>query len=274
LADLQPLREDVTLDIEMYSHCLAKLQTIVPYQYAQWLIEDPDTHDYRVISSVIPDGAEGYTTAHRTGVIGQVFRLEESILVPDVRDHPLYDPFDTDINWELCFPVFVGGKMTAVVNLEGAGALAVGAEAWDRVCQIVEETTQGRPPSPPPPADNPSLIDTHRIVVRTDQVDRERLAIIEMARAIARGGETTLLVGHYPDLLQGRRPTIAEASQKGLGVSYCYFGVEQRLDLLATGPNTRQVLLQHQEWWTNCNGRYAFILQPLESRNSELGSTT
>lgn len=253
----------------MYRRCLTLLQEIVPYQYAQWLIEDPNNHDYLVIDSVIPDGEDGYDTAHRTGVIGQVFRTEKSIIVPDVRNHPLYDPFDTAIDWELCFPVFVDEKLMAAINLEGAGALGVGAEAWDRVCQVVEETTQCKLSSAPPQADSSCLIKTHRIVIRADEDDDRRSAIVETAKAIARGGESTLLVGDYPDLLRGRGPTMAEASRQGLGVSYCYFGVDRRLDLLATGPMIQEILEPCADWWDNCKGRYAFVLL---SEDNEMNS--
>ena len=249
---------------------LDRLQTIVPCQYAQWLIEDRHNHDYQVIASVIPEGAEGYDTAHRTGVIGQVFRLEQSIMVPDVRNHPLYDPFDTEIDWELCFPVFFDGQMKGIVNLEGSGALELGVEAWERVCQLVEETTNGRPPRSEPKAGGSCMVESRRLVIQTNAESERGSDTAAVARAIARGGESTLLVGHYPDMLQGRGPSIIEASRQRLGVSYCYFGVEPRLDLLATGPETQEVLRRNKDWWNNCNGRYAFIL--LESDGESLES--
>jgi len=57
-------------EIEMYYRCLTLLQPIIPYRYAQWFVEDPDYHDYRVVASTLPEGEEGYNVAHRTGVIG------------------------------------------------------------------------------------------------------------------------------------------------------------------------------------------------------------
>ena len=68
---------------------------------------------------------EGYDTAHRTGIIGQVFRTGRTLFAPDVAHHPLYDPFDPAITWELCFPVCAEGRLVAVVNLEGAGTLDI-----------------------------------------------------------------------------------------------------------------------------------------------------
>lgn len=244
----------------MYSHCLAQLQVIVPYHYAQWIIESPNNHDYRVVTSVIPEGAEGYDTAHRTGVIGQVFRTEKSIVVTDGQNHPLYDPFDDAINWELCFPVFADENLQAIINLEGAGELCIDKKTWARIRRVVEEATQCRAPSLSPQADGQFFTKTRRIVIRAGREYDPRSDIVEMARAIARGGESTLLVGDYPDLLHGRGPNMAEASRQGLGVSYCYFGVERRLDLLATGQNAQQILEEHSDWWNNCNGRYEFVL--------------
>jgi hypothetical protein len=248
-------------DSATVGHCLALLQKIVPYQYSQWVIEDANNHDYRVAVSIIPDGEEGYDIAHRTGVIGQVFRTAKSIMVPDARNHPLYDPFDTGIDWEFCFPLLVDGNVAAVINLEGTGALGLNLDDWVRICRVVEETTRCHPQPGLPEPDAPCLIKTRLMFVRAGSEGNQPSDIVEMARAIARGGQSTLLVGHYPDLLEGRGPTMADASQQGLGVSYCYFGVDQRLDLLATGPAAEETLLKYgANWWHNCNGRYAFVL--------------
>lgn len=244
---------------DLYQSCLSKLTEIIPSRYAQWLIEDPETHDYRVVAAILPDGESGYDVAHRTGVIGQVFRTAKSIVVPDTRNHPLYDPFDDAIDWELCFPAFAEGNLTAVVNLEGSGELCIGEESWDRVCRVVEEAVQYRAPASSPETDLSFFIKSRKIVIRAERDDGAS-DIVDMARATARGGETTLLVGDYPEILGGRGPTIAEASQNGLGVSYCFFGAERRLDLLATGPDALAVLTSHKDWWDYCRGRYAFVV--------------
>jgi hypothetical protein len=251
----------VNCDTETYRRCLDLLRSVVPYRYGQWLIEDLESYDYRVIASVVPENSANYATAHRTGIIGQVFRIEKPILAPDVGNHPLYDPFDDAIEWELCFPVFASGKMTGVINLEGTGRPESGHGVWNRICQVVHESTQCIPPSCVLQADTSYLVKTCRIVIRAASDQDQRSEIVNIARAIARGGESTLLVGHFPDLLRGRGPTMAEASQKGLGVSYCYFGVERRLDLLATGPvphlaNSEDPL----HWWQTSRGRYSFVL--------------
>lgn len=98
------------------------------------------------------------------------------------------------------------------------------------------------------------------MVIRASGADDRYSDIVAMAKAIARSGESTLLVGDYPDLLRGRGPTMADASRQGLGVSYCYFGVERRLDILATGPMTQELWEDYADWWDNCRGRYAFVL--------------
>ncbi|HJQ25468.1 MAG TPA: GAF domain-containing protein [Blastocatellia bacterium] len=250
----------MTVDDDAIRRCLEKLRAVTFCHYAQWVVEDPASHDYRVVAAILPANESGYDVAHRTGVIGQVFRIAKPILVPDAQNHPLYDPFDHTIEWELAFPVFDGGQMIAVINLEGSGSLDAGDEHWRRVCQAVEETTWCAPP-PPPQASDPCLIETVPMLIQTINGDDQRAGIVGMARTLARAGRSTLLVGHYPDLLRGRGPTMVEASRQGLDASYCYFGVERRLDLLATGPATQDELLQSRgNWWDTCNGRYAFVL--------------
>lgn len=252
------------LEIDTIQQCLSLLQTIIPFRYAQWLIEDSQNHDYRVVAAVLPAGEVGYDVAHRTGIIGQVFRLEQAILAPDVGQHPLYDSFDSAIDWELCFPVFAQTELAAVVNLEGDGRIDLLPEMWYHFGEIVEENTQFHLSSSVPQVDSSYLIETRRIVIDGDSVDNQRINIIEMAQGIARGGQDTLLVGDYPEILCDRRPTLAEAIQQGVDVSYCYFGVERRLDLLATGPMSQQDLLEKKiDWWKTSQGRYTFVLEAL-----------
>lgn len=245
---------------ETYRRALELIGPILPYRFAQWLIEDPEDHDYRVIASVIPNGAVGYDIAHRTGVIGQVFRLRRSIAVPDVRNHPLYDPFETTIDWELCFPVLRGATEFAVVNLEGVGPLDLSGDVWKRVCEIIEQTISYKPESPGEVTNTSHLIQTHRIRMLPDEND-DSSAVVAAAKAIARGGQSTLLVGDYEDLLSGRGPTMADVLTQDLDASYCFFGVEQNLDILATGPNPQDTLSTNAlNWWDRAEGRYAFVL--------------
>ncbi|MDQ5835253.1 MAG: GAF domain-containing protein, partial [Acidobacteriota bacterium] len=209
--------------VDNFRRCLDRLRSAIPYLYGQWVVEDPRSHDYRVAAAVLPEGEAGYEVAHRTGVIGQVFRTRQAIAVQDTRNHPLYDPFDTTIDWELCFPVFDGEEMKAVLNFEGAGAFA--AADWEHVCQAVRETTSYLPPPSAPTPGGPCLVQTRRIEIRAGDGGAHDSDIVGLAQAAACGGESVLLVGDYPELLRGRRPTTTEASKQGLGVSYCYFGV-------------------------------------------------
>jgi len=247
-------------DPKALEQSLVLLNAIVPYQYAQWLIEDPGNHDYRVVVSVLPEGTKGYATAHRTGIIGQVFRIENAILASDLRNHPLYDSFDDITEWELCFPVFGDGKMKAVVNLEGVGAISVG-DKWGHICEVLQATTQLRPAARSPESNVTTLLDTRLMLVRALNERKQLTGIVDMAKAIAVGGQHTLLVGDYPDLLDSRGPNIAQARAEGLSTSYCYFGVQPRLDLLATGSLSHESLAKSQiDWWETSCGRYAFVL--------------
>lgn len=243
--------------------CLALLQAVVPYRYAQYVVEDTVDHDYRVIASVVPEGEEGYATAHRTGIIGQVFRLEQAILAPDVANHPLYDPFDSAIQWEMCFPLFQDGRMTAALNLEGAGALKVGREAWDRIRNAVHESTGCIVPPAPLSAGRNCLVRTRRIVIRPEDSNWGRADVLGLATTLAQSGESTLLVGPYPDLLRRRAPNVEQAQIEGLGVSYCYVGVEPKLDLLDTGGLTPDPCADVIGWWRTSNGRYGFVVVDL-----------
>jgi hypothetical protein len=245
----------MTLTPESCRASLARLQAILPSRYAQWCAEDPSSHDYRVLAAILPDGQEGYDTAHRTGIIGQVFRTGRTLFAPDVAHHPLYDPFDPAITWELCFPVCAEGRLVAVVNLEGAGTLDIDHALWRRIGETLRQTAGLIPPSEPPLDADFCLVDTRRLAIQSEVHDTS--GVLAVARAIARGGLTTLLVGDFPALLRERAPTLPEARRQGLGASYCFVGVDERLDLLPTGPDSVDPL---PPWWPTANGRYAIVL--------------
>jgi hypothetical protein len=235
---------------------LHNIQSLLKSRYCQRLVENPDDHDYRVLECLLPEGEIGYDIAHRTGVIGQVFRLEQPIFVPDTAHHPLYDPFDKNISWELCFPLFADRQMASVINIEGNGRLELNHEMWRALDAAVRENTQFRLPSVMPVAAAPCLTDSRQIVILDQQSN-----VTDMARAIAAGGSSTLLVGDFPKLLGSRSPDMAEAAAQHLSASYCFFGVAPRLDLLATGCLTRaQILANDMNWWELANGRYAFVI--------------
>jgi len=253
----------MSLDPEDCRRCLANVQALIPCRYAQYVVEDPDDHEYRVIASVVPTGEEGYATAHRTGIIGQVFRLEQAITAPDVGKHPLYDPFDASIQWELCFPLFRAGRMVAAINLEGASALEVCQGGWDRIGNAVHETTGCMVSPAPPAAGRDCLVHTRRIAIRPGDSNCGRADVVGLARTLARDGESTLLVGPFPEFLRKRAPNMEEAQMQGLAVSYCYVGVEPRLDLLDTGGLMPDPCADVMGWWRTSNGRYEFVVVDL-----------
>jgi hypothetical protein len=221
-------------------------------------VEDSGSRDYRVVASIVPEGETGYDTAHRTGVIGQVFRTEKPILLADARNHPLYDTFDSNIEWELCFPLLLKGKLDAVINLEGAGLLDVSPNTWRSIGESIIKATQHQIASAPQ-SDDPWRIPTTEVVVTQDQIDSSNNSVVGLARALARDGKYTLLVGDYPALLRGRSPGLADIEGSGLTASYCFYGVEPRLDLLATGTGSEESLLK-TNWWDHCDGRYSFVI--------------
>lgn len=208
-----------------------------------------------MIAAIVPEGAESYSTAHRTGIIGQVFRTEESIAAADVHDHPLYDTFDDCVDWELCFPLFRDGVLESVINLEGKGELRSDHELWASVCQVVEQTSGFRP-AVTIPENVCHFVKTRQFVIKAVADEN----VIDLAQAIAGGHKTTLLVGDYSNLLRDRGPSLLEAVQRSLGISHCFFGVAKRLDLLSTGPNPSEVLRANPNWWDLCDGRYDFVL--------------
>ena len=132
------------MDLRALNRCLQRLSDVLPFVHGQWLIEDPNTWDYRVIAYRVPTGHPQYDTAHRTGVIGQVFRTEKSIVVLDVRNHVLYDPFDEEVGWELALPTRQDDRLTAVLNLEGSGSLELQPTTWHDVAQAIEAETGWR----------------------------------------------------------------------------------------------------------------------------------
>ena len=262
-------KHDRKSEPSLYQNCIYSLQAITPFRYAQWVVEDSRTHDYLVTASVSPKGVSGYDVAHRTGVIGQVFRLGKPLFVANVRNHPFYDPFDNEMDWELTFPVVEKGNLRGVINLEGSGTLELREETWLEIYRVVKQITHYEAPLSLSEIDHNGLIKTRRIVFAKNNDNDERASIVEIARAVARGGLTTLLIGDHPDLLAGRKPTLLEANAQGLGVSYCYFGVDWRLDLLATGPEDEVTRCRHDNgWWETSSGRYDVVLlnESLEKR--------
>jgi len=246
--------------LSSYSACLAQLSAVVSFEYGQCLIEDANTLDYRVVTAILPEGKHGYEIAHRTGVIGQVFRTEKAILVSEVQSHPLYDAFDRRIEWELCFPLRLQGQVRAVINLEGSGLLEMNDDKWRRIGATVFETTQTEIEHTLPQPNDSWRLRTKRVILSSDPDDQENHILLTVARALARTGESTLLVGECPAVSRRSHPTMDEADENGLALSECFVAIEKHLDMLATGPKSRRLLSKRTNWWDYCWGRYSFVV--------------
>ncbi|MBV9157815.1 MAG: GAF domain-containing protein [Acidobacteriaceae bacterium] len=241
--------------------CLHELTTALPFRYCQWLIENPDYFGYEVIASVLPDGETGYAVAHRTGVIGQVFRQKQPIFLADARKHTLYDVYDHTILWELCLPVFAGAELCGVINFEGTKRVDVNEQLWSTIDTIVYKNTNYCLPRNVPIPNAAHFVDTIQLAVPANGRQNQRASMTAVGHALAAGGASTLLVGRFPELLAGRSPDMAQAAEQKLGPSYCCFGVAANLDLLATGSFTEQDILDNQMNWRDIsNGRYSFVL--------------
>ncbi len=70
----------------------------------------------------------GLTYPMSQGVIGRVFRINQTQLVPDVRTDPDYKGEHPVLLCELAVPVRQGERVLAVLNLEGGKPMAFGAE--------------------------------------------------------------------------------------------------------------------------------------------------
>ena len=151
--------------------------------------------------------------------------------------------------------------MAGVINVEGTGELDIQDEDWHCIGRIVHEQTRCRLSERMPRADDPCLIETREVVIRAAKEEEQRFHVAAMATAVATGGHSTLLVGHYPELLSGRSPDMTEAATQSLSASYCCFGVDTGLDLLATGKLAEANILDNEmDWRGIARGRYDFVL--------------
>ena len=249
------------IDLSVLNRCLQRLSGLLPFVHGQWLIEDPKTWDYRVVAYRVPTGHPQYDIAHRTGVIGQVFRTEEPIIVPDVRNHVLYDPFDEEIGWELALPVRHDDTLAAVLNLEGSGSLEVQRSTWSDVTQAIEAETGWRVRSDPPEPHDSRVVATRFERVPSSHSDTLAQAIA-FAQTIADRDTSVLLVANSPHSAAARRcPTVAEAINQGSPLGECVFGIARRLDFLALGSGTEEeIIVKPHHWRDIVDGRYEIVL--------------
>ena len=225
----------MAVDIKVLSNCLQRLMDLVPYLYGQWLVEDPETWDYRVVAARVPDHSSSYEIAHRTGVIGQAFRTQKPLFVPDTRQHVFYDPFDTSVDWELAIPVWEDKRFVGVLNLEGAGRLELRVDLWQALAAAVEAGTSWQVPFPAPRPDTTGLVKTLRLMIQSSDED----ASIELARAITRGASTVLQVGEFPHLARCSYPSACLAAARGGSLAECVHGVGPRWDVPSYGTSRR-----------------------------------
>jgi hypothetical protein len=247
----------MAVDLNAVRACLEHLEITLRYRYAQWLVEDPLTWDYRVVAERIPAGAGGYAVAHRTGVIGQAFRTGRAIAVPDTRSHPLYDPFDADVDWELTIPVIQDGNLVAVLNLEGSGALALPASQWRTVREIVSATGWSVEDAPPDPMASGLLKTRRRTISTTSEANR----VFNVGKRLAHRGKATLLIGVFPEIARSNSPTACDAEARGMPLAECVRGVGPRLDILQLGLAADGMrAFERLGGWALVEGRYEFAL--------------
>jgi hypothetical protein len=219
---------------------------VLPFRYAQWLVEDPQTRDYRVAAARFPEGASCYDVAHRTGVIGQVFRLRRPLLVEAARAHPLYDPYDPAVEWELTIPLFLGVNLQAVLNLEGEGRPVLSPERWEALrARVAAEAHREIPPKLPRAGDEWKL-ETEWFEVR--QLPGRAGRVSSLAGAAARSGAWTLWVGS-PSSDRCRVAPLAERIR----------GYSERLDVLVP-PETPPGAQELEELQKLVEGRYQLVI--------------
>jgi hypothetical protein len=236
---------------------LERIAATLPYSYAQWLVEDPVTFDYRVVAERIPSCADGFAIAHRTGVIGQVFRTGRAILVPDTSAHPLYDPFDSDVDWELAVPVWEGKNLSAVLNLEGRGSLDLRIDQWRAVGAIVS-TIGGSIGAQRPDLKASGLVKSRR--ADFDSTSPGARDVPGIGARLARRGHTVLMIGHFPDE-QNTGVTVCDAESQHLPLAECVMGVAARLDRIELGSTTDgPAAFERLGGWSLVEGRYELLL--------------
>lgn len=252
------------IDLRVLNRCLQRLSGVLPFVHSQWLIEDPKTWDYEVIVHRVPEGHPQYRIAHRTGVIGQVFRTDRPIVVPDVRNHILYDPFDEEVGWELALPARQDEMLTAVLNLEGSGHLELQPTTWHELAEAIIAETGWQVPEAPPERSDPGVVATRFEDVSASNADTFD-QVIDYARAMANRGTTVLLVTDRPHLAYARsHPTVGQAIDQGSPLAECVYGIGRGLDFLALGSTTREDgILKPHHWRDIVDGRYENVLSAI-----------
>ena len=244
---------------ELIEEMLDLLSTLLPYCYAQWVIESPCTWDYAVVASRFPAGADCYEVAHRPGVIGQVFRRERAIFIPDVKDHPLYDTYDPFVEWELAVPLVDGGSLVAVLNLEGSGRIALDDVLWRRLGEVIYSRSKLQFPDTIPTANEAWMVKTTRVEISEKIKSTAIDSVLLLGQAAAKGGVSVLAAGPFNLPRSPTYPSVEEALVTGFPLGGCFRGGGHRLDLVETSGSTRP---EDSLWWSFADGRYDFVLVP------------
>ncbi len=222
---------------------LAAALAVVDCRYAQILVEDPRARVYRVRAAHLPAGNPGYDCAHRLGVIGQVFRSGQAILVADTREHALYDAYDDEVDWELATPVQRDGRLVAVLNLEGRRPVPDFAALWPALQDALRAALGAELPAQAPRADQAHLATTVWV-----DVAGEADAALALALLTAAAGCWTLV------LTPGAALDDAQASHADLEAALG--GLAERLDA-ATLPASARV---PATWRARLTGRYDYVV--------------
>jgi hypothetical protein len=226
---------------DSWRQSLLDLRTVAPYLFAQWLYEDPLTLEYRV---GVEAGQDSFAVAHRTGIIGQVFRTGAPVLLRDVRSHPLYDPFDSSIAWECAIPFTALDGTRLVVNFEGKDDCPAGAVILVKLPQVFQQL---------PLRDFPASIPE-----QTQHLCADRQALLAACEALARAGQRVAAIGFFADLAPADHLTYQEALQKERPLAECLFPYRPGVDLFLLSEFPVQDLTP--VWRLLGNGRYHVLL--------------
>jgi len=245
--------------------CLDALREYWPCRYAQWVEEDPRTRDFSVVASRSPEGAQSYEVAHRTGVIGQVFRRRRPIWLPDARTHPLYDLYDPEVRWELTVPCWRGLDLIGVLNLEGDASVELsageqGSRSWVSLVELIEEEMSCEVRSEELRAGESWFVTSTRATVPCQDGRSGVMAALDLGRFLAQAGRCGVVVGSLPVPARRGMPTLAEARREDVPRGGCFRGFERGLDLLPTGFSSGEEEVGWKDWWPLVDGRYDFVL--------------
>jgi GAF domain-containing protein len=245
--------------VDRIDSALDRLRDALPFSYAQWIVESPETRDYQVVISRCPAGSECYDIAHRPGVIGQVFRRERAIFLPNAQAHPLYDVFDPFVKWELAVPLVEEGKLAVVLNFEGGGNLELDGTLWQHLREALSSETGLQLTMTIPQPGEAWMVKTTYVEI-PGTVETAIDAALRLGRAAADGGLSILVAGALDLPSSSIYPTVEEALATGVPLGGCFRGGGSRLDLLPSKSTATRS--KDFPWWSLAEGRYDFVIVP------------